>query len=200
MSDYEIFDEDTNATLYRDESYYGDYTNLSFEQIWKDADAFLGDYANNGIPTTIKTETASLLYYLLYGRYGMSVMAGDSLPQWKARVFGIIWQYGPTWEKRLEVQKRVRELSEADLRNGDLNIANQAYNPGTEPTTASNDILGGIAQQNTTNLQRSILGGYSMLESLLAADVSEEFLARFKDCFRVVLAPDKIKLYAGGEL
>ena len=39
-----------------------------------------------------------------------------------------------------------------------------------------------------------------MLESLLATDVSEEFLARFKDCFRVVLAPDKIKLYAGGEL
>lgn len=196
MSDYEIFD----GTPYRDESYYGEYDNLSFEEIWKSADDFMSEYQNCGMPSVIDTDHAQLLYYLLYGRYGSSTMAGDSLPQWKYRIWGIIFQYGGTWQKQLEVQARLRSLTEDELRSGDKNIQNSAYNPSTAPSTDADAILGGISQQNVGSLKRSILGGYSMLESLLARDVSEEFLLRFKDCFKVVLRPDRTKLYAGGEL
>ena len=172
---------------------------LKFDEIWESATAFVEAYHNQSLPQELGDDSITTLYYLLYGRYGSDSIIGTNVRQWEYRFWGMVFQYGPAWEKRLQVQKRVRELSEDDLRDGDLNLNNLAYNPGTAPATTSTEVLQGIAQQNAGIKKRSILGGYSMLESLLATDVSEEFLAHFKDLFKPVLYSGIPYLYEGGE-
>ena len=182
-----------------DEAFEGFPLFYKFEEIWDSAAAFVTAYHNQSLPQELKDETITTLYYLLYGRYGSDCISGTNVRQWEYRFWGMVFQYGPAWEKRLEVQKRVRELSEDDLRDGDLSLNNLAYNPGTAPATTSTEVLQGIAQQNAGIKKRSILGGYSMLESLLATDVSEEFLEHFKDLFKPLLYSGVPYLYEGGE-
>ena len=182
-----------------DEAFEGFPQFYKFEELWESAEAFVNAYHAQSLPQELKDETITTLYYLLYGRYGSDCISGTNVHQWEYRFWGMVFQYGPAWEKRLQVQKRVRELSEDDLRDGDLSLNNLAYNPGTEPATTSTEVLQGIAQQNAGIKKRSILGGYSMLESLLATDVSEEFLAHFKDLFKPVLYSGIPYLYEGGE-
>ena len=182
-----------------DEAFEGFPQFYKFEELWESATAFVNAYHNQSLPQELKDETITTLYYLLYGRYGSDCISGTNVRQWEYRFWGMVFQYGPAWEKRLEVQKRVRELSEDDLRDGDLSLNNLAYNPGTEPATTSTEVLQGIAQQNAGIKKRSILGGYSMLESLLATDVSEEFLEHFKDLFKPLLYSGVPYLYEGGE-
>ena len=172
---------------------------LKFDEIWESATAFVDAYHNQSLPQELSDDSITTLYYLLYGRYGSDSIIGTNVRQWEYRFWGMVFQYGPAWEKRLQVQKRVRELSEDDLRDGDLNLNNLAYNPGTAPATTSTEVLQGIAQQNAGIKKRSILGGYSMLESLLATDVSEEFLEHFKDLFKPLLYSGVPYLYEGGE-
>lgn len=172
---------------------------LKFDEIWESATAFVNAYHNQSLPQELSDDSITTLYYLLYGRYGSDSIIGTNVRQWEYRFWGMVFQYGPAWEKRLQVQKRVRELSEDDLRDGDLNLNNLAYNPGTAPATTSTEVLKGIAQQNAGIKKRSILGGYSMLESLLATDVSEEFLEHFKDLFKPLLYSGVPYIYEGGE-
>ena len=182
-----------------DEAFEGFPLFYKFEDIWESSEAFVTAYHNQSLPQELKDETITTLYYLLYGRHGSDCISGTNVRQWEYRFWGMVFQYGPAWEKRLQVQKRVRELSEDDLRDGDLNLNNLAYNPGTAPATTSTEVLKGIAQQNAGIKKRSILGGYSMLESLLATDVSEEFLEHFKDLFKPLLYSGVPYLYEGGE-
>lgn len=182
-----------------DEAFEGFPLFYKFEEIWESAAAFVDAYHNQSLPQELGDDTITTLYYLLYGRYGSDCISGTNIRQWEYRFWGMVFQYGPAWEKRLQVQKRVRELSEDDLRDGDLSLNNLAYNPGTVPETTTTEVLKGIAQQNAGIKKRSILGGYSMLESLLATDVSEEFLEHFKDLFKPLLYSGMPYLYEGGE-
>lgn len=90
-------------------------------EIWDDPSEFLLDYKNNGIPTTISDASATTLYYLLYARYGNSPIANYDETQFKYKIFSVIFQYGPTWEKRLSVQNTLRSMTLSELvDNGQL--------------------------------------------------------------------------------
>lgn len=91
------------------------YDTKLMTDVWSQASEFLTDYQAAGIPTTISTANATTLYYLLYARYGNTPIANYDENQWKYKMFSIIFQYGPTWEKRLDVQKTLRELQISDL-------------------------------------------------------------------------------------
>ena len=91
------------------------YDTKLMTEVWSDASGFLTDYQNVGIPTTITTTNATTLYYLLYAKYGNTPIANYDENQWKYKVFSIIYQYGPTWEKRLDIQTTLRGLQIADL-------------------------------------------------------------------------------------
>lgn len=131
-----------------------------------------------------------ILYYLLYGQYGNSVIASSDTEQFKYKVYSIIFMYGPTWCKRLEVQKRLRELNETDLITGGKAIYNHAFNPDTAPSTSTLEELLAINDQNTTNYKKSKMEGYSILLSLLETDVTKEFLDKFKKLFITVVEPE----------
>ena len=91
------------------------YDTKLMTDVWSDASGFLTDYQNAGIPTTISNQNATTLYYLLYAKYGNTPIANYDENQWKYKMFSVIFQYGPTWEKRLDIQTTLRGLQLSDL-------------------------------------------------------------------------------------
>ena len=91
------------------------YDTKLMTDVWSKATDFVTDYQNIGIPTTISVQNATTLYYLLYARYGNTPIANYDENQWKYKMFSIIFQYGPTWEKRLDIQNTLRGLQISDL-------------------------------------------------------------------------------------
>lgn len=168
-----------------------------FHQFWGyDVEAFL-DYVKNvsPIPLLISDNSARTLYGLLLAEYANSTIANADEDQFKLRLCKIIFMYGPTWEKRLEVQKKVRELTDDEIFRGSRQIINKALHPGTEPSTATLEELPEISEQNTINVKRDKLTGYSNLLTLLETDVTAYFLDRFKELFLKVVAPQRPLLY-----
>jgi hypothetical protein len=78
-------------------------------------------------------------------------------------MFSVIFQYGPTWEKKLDIQEKLRDLTEAEILAGAKAIYNHAFNPETTPSTASLEELNYINDQNITNYKKSKLEAYSIL-------------------------------------
>lgn len=169
---------------------YGNYRNRKFTDIWDAAGSFLEDYNSNGITPTISDDSATLLYYLLYARYGNSTIASSDENQFKYKVFSTIFMYGPTWEKRLEIQKGIRDLTLEEVQKGGKAIYNTALNPNQSPTTTSLEELKYINQQNTSNFVKSQVDAYAILIGLLETDVTEEFIGEFKKLFLTVVSPE----------
>lgn len=171
-------------------SLYGNYRQRKFTEIWEEVETFLEDYQNAGIPVTISTTSATTLYYLLYARYGNSTIASSDENQFKYKVFTLIFMYGPTWEKRLELQEQIRQLDIEELKKGSIAIYNKAYNPETLPTTQTLEEVEMINEQNVNKYKRSTAEAYGILWNLLQTDVTAYFLDRFKNLFLIVVEPE----------
>lgn len=175
---------------YRSPYLYGNYRNRSFTDIWPSAEAFLEDYNNAGIPATIAETSATTLYYLLYARYGNSTIASYDETQFKYKVFTLIFMYGPTWEKRIEIQKEIRGTELEEFLKGSAAIYNHAQNPSTAPSTQTTEELPYIDSQNVQKYRRSRAEAYTNLMALLETDVTAYFLDRFKNLFLVIVEPE----------
>ena len=180
-------------------SLYGSYRQKKFTDVYESVEKFLADYNGVGLPTTISQGSAQTLYYLLYGRYGNDVIASSDINRFKYRLFGIIFQYGPTWEKRLEIQEKLRGFSENEILTGSRQIYNNAQNPSTEPSTDTTDELQYINVQNVTKNRRGKIDAYAMLMEVLRSDVTNEFLTKFKTLFLTVIEPEEPLYYVSEE-
>lgn len=176
-------------------SLYGSYRQKKFTDVYQSVEDFLADYKDCGIPTTISDNSAQTLFYLLYGSYGNDIVASSDINRFKYKLFSIIFQYAPNWEKQLEIQNKLRGLTEDDIRLGSRQIYNTAQNPSTEPSTDTTDELQYINNQNVTKNQRGVLEGYATLLSLLRTDVTQEFLNRFRKLFLTIVQPEEPLLY-----
>lgn len=169
-----------------------------FTDIYGDYDDFKDDYDASVVADAISSDSLEILYYLLYARYANDRITNLDENQFKHKLFSIIWQYGPTWEKRLEIQGNLRDLlnaaNEADLLAGAKAIYNHAFNPSTDPSTQSLTELTYINDQNTTNYKKSKMDAYTQLWGLLATDVTESFLDRFSVLFKKFISP-KLFIY-----
>lgn len=179
----------------RDVSMLPQYSTELFTDVWEAVEDFMEDYQNVGIPTSISTASAQTLYYLLYAKYGNNPIANRDINQFKYKVFATIYEYGPTWEKRLAIQKKLRDLSDDDLIKGSKAIYNSALNPSTAPSTATLEELEYINSQNTTNYKKSKMEAYAQLWDLLSTDVTTEFINRFRVCFKQFVAPERPLVY-----
>lgn len=169
---------------------YGNYRNKKFTDIWDNVDVFVSDYSDNGIETTISEQSITLLYYLLYARYGNSTIASADENQFKYKLFSTIFMYGPTWEKRLALQKDIRELTLEEVQAGGKAIYNTALNPNQAPTTGALTELTYINQQNTSNFVKPKVEALGLIIGLLETDVTEEFIGQFKKLFLTVVSPE----------
>ena len=211
-------------------------TNL-FCEIWDSSDKFLADYNNTGteftnqVPPVISQQNALMTYLLLFSRYGNNPIANYDVTQFKNKIFTIIWQYGPAWEKRLSMQEDIRNLTLQEITQGtktdwssegtqsqnnsgtDTTINNHAYNPSTAPTTQTTNELDYIDQQQvakgtaTSTIQgtdskttgqvvtKSKMDAYAQLWDLVATDVTNDYIGKFKNCFKQFIAPERNMIY-----
>lgn len=178
-------------------TYYGSYRTRTFAEIFPDLQTFQMILRTDGAFGLLFSPEVEYdkLYVLLYGRYGNSHIAFSDENQFLFRMASIIWQYGPTWQRRVEVQEKLRMIPDEELMTGGKAIYNHSYNPSSTPSTSSLQELLTINDQNTTNYKKSKLEGYANLMMLLETDMTEEFLNKFRNCFIKVIAPDQPLLY-----
>ena len=163
------------------------YNTKLFTEVWDNADSFLDEYKASPYYITNNTlddTNVVLTYYLLYNKYGNNPIANYDITQFKFKVFGAMFQYGPAWAKKLQIQEKVRELSlddNSDIYKGSKAIYNHAYNPSTEPSTQTLNELTYINDQNTTNYKKSDLDAYGQLWNMLETDVTKEFIDKKKE-------------------
>ena len=211
-------------------------TNL-FCEIWDSSDKFLADYNNTGteftnqVPPTITQQNALMTYLLLFSRYGNNPIANYDVTQFKNKIFTLIWQYGPAWEKRLSMQEDIRNLTLQEITQGtktdwssegtqsqnnsgtDTTINNHAFNPSTAPTTQTTNELDYIDQQqvakgsNTSTISgtdsqttgqvitKSKMDAYAQLWDLVATDVTNDYIAKFRNCFKQFVSPERRMIY-----
>ena len=142
-------------------------------------------------------DALEIVYYSLYAKYGNKSIASSDPNQFKYKVFMTIFEYGPAWIKRLQIQEQLYKLDPskaADLEamsKGTIQFNNHAANPDTAPTTGTYEQLPGINVQNTSGAKRGLLESYAALNNLLITDVTEEFLEHFKKLFLKVVAPQR---------
>lgn len=176
--------------LFNGSSLYGNFRTRTFTDIYGSLEEFKDDYTNSGIPTTLSDSNISTLYYLLYARYGNSNIASSDENQFKYKLMSIIFMYGPAWQKRLDIQKKLMELSDDEIVKGATAIYNQALNPSQAPSTQTLEELNYINSQNTTKYKKSKIEGYALLTELIKTDVTEAFIGKFKKLFITVVEPD----------
>lgn len=171
-------------------SLYGNFRTRTFTEIWDNAADFISDYENNGIPVVVDTSNINTLYYLLYSRFGNSHIASSDEERFKYSVFRIIWEYGPAWEKKINLQAKLRSLTEDELIEGSKQIYNNASNPAAQPGTFSDEELKYINTQNVSKNKKGKLEAYSLLLDLLEDDVTEAFLNKFNKLFISIVQPE----------
>lgn len=175
------------------------YDTKLFTDIYNNATDFATDYASIGLGGITDSTLITKLFYLLYAKFGNSPIANLDENQFKYKLFSTVFMYGPAWEKRLDIQSKLRSISDADLVKGAKVIYNHALNPSTEPTTQTLDELTYINDQNTTNFKKSAMDAYEQVWNLIATDVTAEFLDKFNDCFKKFVMPANPWIYVTEE-
>lgn len=175
---------------------FGTYDEESHESI-ADYEVFKDEITNSPFANSITENSLEKLFYLLYAYYGNSHIASSDETQFKYKLFSTIFMYGGIWEKKLEIQKAIRELEldSPDILQGTTTIYNHSYNPGTAPDTDTADILPTIDDQNSTKIKRNKLDAYDRLYAMISNDVTKSFLDKFKSLFLTVVEPQDPLFY-----
>lgn len=181
---------------YNGSSLYGNYRSRTFSEIFYKEDVpseevFTSEWNKTTFPAYTEELPTALIFYLLYSRYGNSTIASSDENQFKYKLFSLIFQYAPTWQKELDVQKKIRALNVEDFQKGTQNIVNNAANPSTQPSTLDTEELPYVNQQNVSKTTRSLADGYALMLSLLKEDVTESFLKRFQKLFLTIVEPER---------
>ncbi len=172
-------------------------SNYTFNELYPDADTFLADYKACELPATISDDNVKLLYFSLLARKGQDCIQSESVGMFKYKMFLLIWQYGPSWEAKLNIQKKLQQLPDSDILDGGTQIYNTGVNPSTpigkdqeqHQGTLSKNELNFVQQQNVTLNTRSKTNAYRGYQDMLRNDVSEEFFDKFDKLFAFVYTP-----------
>lgn len=181
-------------------SKFQSFDNLKFVDYFPTIESWREAFADMPqVDTLFQSEdTLDLIWYLLIPRYGYSTISSYSQELFPAMVWSKIWQYGPTWEKRVQIQEKLRSLgldADSEIYRGTKSIYNSAFNDSSAPSTQTLEELTYINNQNTTNIKRSTLEGLSTLAGLLETDVTEEFLSKFASLFKKIIYSGDTLLY-----
>ena len=180
------------------------YSTQTFCDVYPSLADFSADYAamtNNFYPVSGTPfadpdgEVEGVIYYLLYARYGNNPIANNDVNQWKFKLWATIFAYGPTWEKKQAIQGVLRGLTEDDLLTGANGIFNHSFNPSTAPTTDTMDELTTINEQSVNKTKRAKMDAYSTLWDILRANPTDDFLVKFRPCFKVFVGDQHPIIY-----
>lgn len=176
-------------------SLYGSFRQIRFSEWFTDVNTWKEKINDTNITIPITNDNYELLYYLLFSKYGNSVIASSDINRFTFNVAALIFQFGPTWEKRLQIQEELRELTQEDLMKGSTDIYNHAHNPGSAPSTQATEELTYINEQTVTKRRKGPLDAYAYLWDLLDTDVTGAFLDKFRHLFLTIVQPERPLYY-----
>ena len=137
--------------------YIPKYNTKTFCDVWDELAKFKDDFEGSPFDGAISSDGEELLYYLLYGKYGNNPIANLDENQFKYKVFSIIFEYGPTWEKRLDIQKTLRNMSLQDiLAGGSETITGTDTNTGSDSKSESGN-KNDTGSQSTVSVSASTI-------------------------------------------
>lgn len=165
-----------------------------FLDSWKESEFYTLTLDSSFNPI-IPDNDVKLAFGLLLARYANSPIANMSEEQFIIKLWQTIFQYGPSWSKRLEVQRKLRALTDDEIVQGAKIINNHAYNPSTTPGTDSLTELNYINEQTSQNYKKAKIDAYANLWELLRADVTEQFVKKFQKLFKQVVTPERTYIY-----
>lgn len=169
------------------------YDTKLFSEVWSNSTDFKADYTDYETAISnvnkIDDKYVVLTWQLIASKFANTPIRSASVDQFKLAVFAIMASEAPTWVRRLELQKSVRDLTEDDLIAGETQINNRAENPDENPTTSTMDELTYINVQTASKQKRSKLSAYALLDSLLQDDLCETYVHRFNSLFKRILVP-----------
>lgn len=175
------------------------YNTKTFNEIYDNSSDFLADYTayESSLSNLNKVDNKYVIttWTLLTARFGNSPICNWSEEQFKLKCFSTMFMYAPTWAKRLDIQDKVRALTDADIIAGDKTIYNQALAPNQAPSTATLEEVNFISSQNTANKKKSKMNAYNDLLMLLETDVTKEYTDRFKKLFLTIVEPSVTAIY-----
>lgn len=174
---------------------YGNYRTMKFSDIYPDQTEFINDY-NQIYAGTMKNDDLAMTWNLIASRYANSHTANSDVNQFKMKLATIVFSYGPTYFKKLEIQNKLRDMSEDDIIKGSTAIYNHSSNPSTAPSTNALEELLTIDDQNTQKFKRSKLEAYNILWGMLATDITTDYINKFKKLFITIAQPDLPLWYA----
>jgi len=165
-----------------------EYSTKTFVQVWDSYERFKADYDEfmpllKGDNSLMKEENVKATYYFLFARYGNNPIVNFDETQFKMKLLSVMATYGPTWERKRQLQESFRKLTEEQLMTGAKQIYNHAFNPSTEPSTQELEELTHINDQNVTNNRKSKMEAYAILWANLHVDSTDEYMNKFKNCF-----------------
>lgn len=171
------------------------YKNKLMHNVWSDVESFKNDFNNSYAKSCISEESAEITYNLVFARFADTPISGNQ-ESFKAKMFSVIFRFGPSWEKRLDIQKKIRGLSDEDIMRGSRTVSNSALNPSNEPSISeAENGLAEINSQVATHMKRGKLEGYAALLALIDKDVTSEYIGKFAECFIKFFIPDNDALY-----
>lgn len=181
--------EDTMLPMYNTKTFAEIFPNfLEFKYVF---DNLFDAYAKDCISST----SLRTLYWLLYSRYCDNPIVNYSVINFKAKIVGITYAKGPTWERKLALQKTLRDLTETDLLTGARTIFNRAQHDAGDPGTDTDTELTYINNQDVSKQRRSKLDAYSYLQDVLKTDVTEEFIRSYSKLFSKFVTPTISRIY-----
>lgn len=175
------------------------YSTKLFSEVFETLNDFVDMYDN--YCTQINKQifkdhnTVNVLGTLLYGRYASTPILNKSDDQFKYKLMNIIFCYGPTWEKRLEIQDKLRSLTEDDIRAGTKSVHNTALNPTQLASTDTLDEVNEITSQVAQKYQKNKAEAYAQLYAIIETDVTAQFLDKFNVLFKKFVMPERPLLY-----
>ena len=146
-----------------------EYNHATFDQIFPDSATFVSRIRATGVITTSEITDAFLgrLFLMLYAKHGVDPIKSANPPQWVFKVALTTEAYAPAFLKREDIQKKLRALTDDDLREGYKNIFNHAMNPSTTPSTDNTNELPYITDQNVNKGKKSKVDAYASLWDIL---------------------------------
>lgn len=177
------------------DSLYGRFRTNTFGDIYPEAEQFVEEMQINSNISVLSNKSLYILHALLMSRYKNWSIANADENNFKDKLRSIIFMYGPTWEKRLDIQNKLIKLTDDEVMTGSVQIYNHSYDPGTAPSTLDTEELNTVNDQNVNKFKRGKLEGYETLYSIIKFDVSKEFIDKFKKLFNPFCQPQLPLIY-----
>lgn len=190
--------------MYNVDGFNSIYNNNSatsrFTEVFTSVDTFITSFRESPLnDANLTDETLKKVFYELVARYGDSYFKSTNDYRNKLKTFSILANEGVVYQKKLEIQKNLINLTLQELMDDGVSISNYAENPGDEATTTidayeGEDFLKYVNNQSVNKAKSNKLNAYkSQLYAI--RDVTTAFIERFADLFESILWSSYLPIY-----